>query len=52
VSLDPRELAQAGDVELSRWLQEQSVAITNHRYGNVHAGPKPACRGLGERAPR
>jgi hypothetical protein len=48
VSVDPRELAQAGAVELSRWLQEQSVAITNHRYGNVHAGPKPNCRGLGE----
>jgi RHH-type proline utilization regulon transcriptional repressor/proline dehydrogenase/delta 1-pyrroline-5-carboxylate dehydrogenase len=46
VSVDPRELAQAGAVELSRWLQEQSVAITNHRYGNVHAGPKPLCRGL------
>jgi RHH-type transcriptional regulator, proline utilization regulon repressor / proline dehydrogenase / delta 1-pyrroline-5-carboxylate dehydrogenase len=48
VSVDRRELAQAGDVELSRWLLEQSVAITNHRYGNVHAGPKPQCRGLGE----
>jgi RHH-type proline utilization regulon transcriptional repressor/proline dehydrogenase/delta 1-pyrroline-5-carboxylate dehydrogenase len=48
VSIDRRELAQAGAVELSRWLLEQSVAITNHRYGNVHAGPKPQCRGLGE----
>jgi RHH-type transcriptional regulator, proline utilization regulon repressor / proline dehydrogenase / delta 1-pyrroline-5-carboxylate dehydrogenase len=48
VSVDPRELAQAGAVELSRWLHEQSVSITNHRYGNVHAGPKPQCRGLGE----
>jgi RHH-type proline utilization regulon transcriptional repressor/proline dehydrogenase/delta 1-pyrroline-5-carboxylate dehydrogenase len=46
VNLDPRPLAQAGDVELPRWLLEQSVAITNHRYGNVHAGPKPRCRGL------
>jgi RHH-type proline utilization regulon transcriptional repressor/proline dehydrogenase/delta 1-pyrroline-5-carboxylate dehydrogenase len=46
VSVDVRELAQAGQVELPRWLLEQSVAITNHRYGNVHAGPKPACRGL------
>jgi RHH-type proline utilization regulon transcriptional repressor/proline dehydrogenase/delta 1-pyrroline-5-carboxylate dehydrogenase len=46
VSVDARELAQAGAVELARWLQEQSVAITNHRYGNVHAGPKPLCRGL------
>lgn len=48
VSVDRRELAQAGAVELARWLHEQSVAITNHRYGNVHAGPKPPVRGLGE----
>jgi RHH-type transcriptional regulator, proline utilization regulon repressor / proline dehydrogenase / delta 1-pyrroline-5-carboxylate dehydrogenase len=48
VSVDRRELAQAGAVELSRWLHEQSVAITNHRYGNVHAGPKPPVRGLGD----
>jgi RHH-type proline utilization regulon transcriptional repressor/proline dehydrogenase/delta 1-pyrroline-5-carboxylate dehydrogenase len=48
VSVDPRELAQSGAVELSRWLLEQSVSITNHRYGNVHAGPKPPCLGLGE----
>ena len=48
VHLDARPLAQAGDVELARWLLEQSVAITNHRYGNVRAGPKPLCLGLGE----
>ncbi|HEY1826049.1 MAG TPA: bifunctional proline dehydrogenase/L-glutamate gamma-semialdehyde dehydrogenase [Acidimicrobiales bacterium] len=48
VSVDPRELAQAGEVELPRWLLEQSVAVTNHRYGNIHAGPKPRCRGLEE----
>jgi RHH-type proline utilization regulon transcriptional repressor/proline dehydrogenase/delta 1-pyrroline-5-carboxylate dehydrogenase len=48
MSVDPRELAQSGAVELTRWLLEQSVAITNHRYGNVHAGPKPRCFGLGE----
>ncbi|MGA7833731.1 MAG: bifunctional proline dehydrogenase/L-glutamate gamma-semialdehyde dehydrogenase [Acidimicrobiales bacterium] len=48
VSVDPRELAQSGAVELTRWLLEQSVAITNHRYGNVHAGPKPRCLGLGD----
>jgi RHH-type transcriptional regulator, proline utilization regulon repressor / proline dehydrogenase / delta 1-pyrroline-5-carboxylate dehydrogenase len=46
VSTDRRQLAQAGAVELARWLHEQSVSITNHRYGNVHAGPKPAVRGL------
>jgi RHH-type proline utilization regulon transcriptional repressor/proline dehydrogenase/delta 1-pyrroline-5-carboxylate dehydrogenase len=48
VSVDPRPLAQNGAVELPRWLHEQSVSITNHRYGNVHAGPKPLCLGLGE----
>jgi RHH-type proline utilization regulon transcriptional repressor/proline dehydrogenase/delta 1-pyrroline-5-carboxylate dehydrogenase len=48
VSLDPRPLAQDGAVELVRWLLEQSVAITNHRYGNTRAGPKPTCRGLGD----
>ena len=41
-SLDPRPLAQDGAVELARWLDEQSVSITAHRYGNTHAGPRPA----------
>ena len=50
VTVDTRPLAQRGDIEMPRWLVEQSVAITNHRYGNVHGGPKPACRGLGETA--
>jgi RHH-type proline utilization regulon transcriptional repressor/proline dehydrogenase/delta 1-pyrroline-5-carboxylate dehydrogenase len=50
VSTDRRPLAQRGDIEMSRWLIEQSVAITNHRYGNIHGGPKPRCRGLGEAA--
>ena len=48
VTVDSRSLAQRGDIEMPRWLLEQSVAITHHRYGNVHGGPKPACRGLGE----
>jgi RHH-type proline utilization regulon transcriptional repressor/proline dehydrogenase/delta 1-pyrroline-5-carboxylate dehydrogenase len=52
VSIETRVLAQSGSVELPRWLLEQSVAITNHRYGNVHAGPKPLCLGLGERQGR
>ncbi|HET9089166.1 MAG TPA: hypothetical protein VFN54_02555, partial [Acidimicrobiales bacterium] len=46
VSVDPRGLAQAGSVEAPRWLFEQSVSITRHRYGNVHAGPQPRCEGL------
>jgi RHH-type proline utilization regulon transcriptional repressor/proline dehydrogenase/delta 1-pyrroline-5-carboxylate dehydrogenase len=41
VSVDSRPLAQNGVVEMPRWLLEQSVSITNHRYGNVGAGPRP-----------
>ena len=48
VSVDRRALAQAGDVEGSRWLLEQSVSVTNHRYGNVGVGPRPRVPGLGE----
>jgi RHH-type transcriptional regulator, proline utilization regulon repressor / proline dehydrogenase / delta 1-pyrroline-5-carboxylate dehydrogenase len=47
VSLDRRPLAQAGHVEAPRWLLEQSVAVTAHRYGNPRAGPRPAVPGLG-----
>jgi RHH-type proline utilization regulon transcriptional repressor/proline dehydrogenase/delta 1-pyrroline-5-carboxylate dehydrogenase len=46
VSLDNRPVAQRGDIEAPRWLLEQSVAITYHRYGNVNGGPKPECKGL------
>jgi len=42
VSVDRRPLAANGAVEIVRWLHEQSVSITNHRYGNVGAGPHPA----------
>ena len=48
ISTDRRPLAQSGAIEGPRWLLEQSVAMTRHRYGNVNAGPKPACQGLGE----
>lgn len=41
ISVDSRPLAQNGAVEMPRWLLEQSVSITNHRYGNVGAGPRP-----------
>jgi len=44
ISYDPRLLAQRGDIEMPRWLNEQSVSITNHRYGNIGAGPKPEIR--------
>jgi RHH-type proline utilization regulon transcriptional repressor/proline dehydrogenase/delta 1-pyrroline-5-carboxylate dehydrogenase len=46
ISTDVRPLAQRGDIEAPRWLSEQSVAVTRHRYGNVHAGPKPRVQGL------
>jgi RHH-type proline utilization regulon transcriptional repressor/proline dehydrogenase/delta 1-pyrroline-5-carboxylate dehydrogenase len=48
LTTDRRPLAQAGAVEGPRWLSEQSVAMTRHRYGNVNAGPKPVARGLGQ----
>jgi RHH-type proline utilization regulon transcriptional repressor/proline dehydrogenase/delta 1-pyrroline-5-carboxylate dehydrogenase len=51
ISTDRRPLAQAGAIEGPRWLSEQSVAMTRHRYGNVNAGPKPHCGGLGETGP-
>jgi RHH-type proline utilization regulon transcriptional repressor/proline dehydrogenase/delta 1-pyrroline-5-carboxylate dehydrogenase len=41
ISIDRRPLAQRGDIEMPRWLLEQSVSITNHRYGNIGAGPRP-----------
>jgi RHH-type proline utilization regulon transcriptional repressor/proline dehydrogenase/delta 1-pyrroline-5-carboxylate dehydrogenase len=46
ITVDHRPIAQRGDIEAPRWLLEQSVAITYHRYGNVNGGPKPACPGL------
>lgn len=41
ISIDSRPIAARGDIEAPRWLLEQSVSITNHRYGNVGAGPVP-----------
>ncbi len=46
VGCDRRAITQRGDIELSRWFLEQSVSITQHRYGNTNAGPKPSCSGL------
>jgi RHH-type proline utilization regulon transcriptional repressor/proline dehydrogenase/delta 1-pyrroline-5-carboxylate dehydrogenase len=46
ISVDHRPVAQRGDIEAARWLIEQSVAITYHRYGNPNGGPKPTCSGL------
>lgn len=46
ISVDHRPIAQRGDIETPRWLIEQSVAITFHRYGNPNGGPKPECTGI------
>lgn len=40
VSIDRRPIAVRGDIEAPRWLKEQSIAITNHRYGNIGSGPQ------------
>ena len=46
IGCDRRSISQRGDIELTRWFLEQSVSITQHRYGNTNAGPKPKCAGL------
>jgi RHH-type proline utilization regulon transcriptional repressor/proline dehydrogenase/delta 1-pyrroline-5-carboxylate dehydrogenase len=46
ISCDRRSLTSRGDIEISRWFLEQSVSITQHRYGNTNTGPKPRCEGL------
>jgi RHH-type proline utilization regulon transcriptional repressor/proline dehydrogenase/delta 1-pyrroline-5-carboxylate dehydrogenase len=46
VSCDMRPITSRGDIEMSRWFLEQSISITQHRYGNTNAGPKPICEGL------
>jgi len=40
ISVDRREIANNARVEMPRWLREQSVSITNHRYGNIGAAPQ------------
>ena len=39
-TVDQRKILQNGKIELLLWLKEQSISITNHRYGNVGAGPQ------------
>ena len=41
ISIDRRPIAGSVAVEGPRWMHEQSVCITAHRYGNVGAGPQP-----------
>ena len=40
-TVDERGLSQNGSQELLCWVKEQSISITNHRYGNIGAGPQP-----------
>ncbi len=46
ISCDRRPITLRGDIEIARWFLEQSVSITQHRYGNTNAGPKPSCSAL------
>jgi hypothetical protein len=45
VSVDRRPIAGSVAVEGPRWMHEQSVCVTAHRYGNVGAGPQPKVTG-------
>lgn len=45
IRVDRRPIAADVAVEGPRWLREQSVCITAHRYGNVGAGPQPRVPG-------
>jgi len=40
-TVDERGMTQNGSQELLCWVKEQSISITNHRYGNIGAGPQP-----------
>ena len=43
--MDARPIAASVRVEGPRWMHEQSVCVTAHRYGNVGAGPQPRVPG-------
>jgi hypothetical protein len=45
VGVDRRPVAGSVEVEGPRWMHEQSVCVTAHRYGNVGAGPQPRVPG-------
>jgi RHH-type proline utilization regulon transcriptional repressor/proline dehydrogenase/delta 1-pyrroline-5-carboxylate dehydrogenase len=45
ISVDRRPIAASVAVEGPRWMHEQSVCVTAHRYGNVGAGPQPRVPG-------
>ena len=45
ISVDRRPIAASVVIEGPRWMHEQSVCVTAHRYGNVGAGPQPRVPG-------
>ena len=36
ISVDDADPVGAAEIELPRWLREQSVSVTMHRHGRVH----------------
>ena len=38
-SLDTNQIVQNSQRELFSWVREQSISITNHRYGNIGFSP-------------
>ena len=38
-SLDTNQIVQNSERELFSWVRQQSVSITNHRYGNTGFSP-------------
>ena len=47
IGVDRRPIAGTVAIEGPRWMHEQSVCVTAHRYGNVGAGPQPRVPGAG-----
>ena len=41
IALDEQPVLPHGRLELLRYVREQAVSVTAHRYGNVGAGPVP-----------
>ena len=39
LSLDTNHIVQNPQKELYSWVREQSISITNHRYGNIGFSP-------------
>jgi RHH-type transcriptional regulator, proline utilization regulon repressor / proline dehydrogenase / delta 1-pyrroline-5-carboxylate dehydrogenase len=41
IVVDDAPVVADGRIELLRWCREQSVSVTNHRYGNIGTAPLP-----------